>query len=308
MQNSKLQFKIQNLSTWTQSIVSNKLNTALGCILIFLIIGIIFVAKNTVFKTEVILPTQEIDLPFDLEGPYAILEPRDDGNALTLNIKRASSYQSIAYELTYQSEGIDRGVQGTINLKESKKTKQSEYQQEILFGTCSQGFTSGATHCVFDKNVENGTLTLRIKKPQGKNEKVIKVYKMIITWHLQKPDIALGKITSADDHFIYETKAPRPELVKVGWSIVNDLSGVPKLPAGQKTIGKVYALNLPVAKTFPAGKVSIETSEILPPQAQVALWNEKKNEWEILKSNSKENKISAEASNSGIFAILETQK
>ncbi len=110
---------------------------------------------------------EEVDLAFDAEGPYALLFPRRDGNALILNIKRTSSYDEISYDLAYTStpnetkligtkvldegEGqikgsIDRGVSGVINTKDKK----GEYEQEILFGSCSKNV------CKYDKGVENG--------------------------------------------------------------------------------------------------------------------------------------------------------
>jgi hypothetical protein len=83
-----------------------------------------------------------------------VLTPRKDGNAMNVNIKRVASYDSISYELAYTSEGIDRGVVGTINTADKKP----EYDQEVLFGTCSKNV------CKYDTGVENGTLVLHIKK------------------------------------------------------------------------------------------------------------------------------------------------
>lgn len=249
-------------------------------------------------------PLEEVDLPFDPEGPYAQLLPRRDGHALVLNILRVSSYESIAYELSYQSQGssadeelglVDRGVAGTVNTKD----KSSEYSQEILFGTCSQGFTQGASHCVFDKGVENGTLTLKIKKPRER-----KLYKMITTWHLQQPDVALGVITSADGHFTYRTGASKQELTISSWTIVNDLTGVPKLPQEKSVLGKVYSFNVPLAKTFPKGEVTLELSDPPPADAKLARFIEAKNSWEILDTKTEGSKLKAKAEGAGIFAVL----
>ncbi len=238
-------------------------------------------------------PLEEIDLPFDPEGPYGLLLPRRDGNALVLNIKRVASYEGISYELAYQSDGIDRGVQGTLNTDEKK----NEYTQEILFGTCSKGDTFSTLHCVFDKNVENGTLLLKIKKGD-------KLYKMNTTWHLQKPDVALGVITSGDAHFNYKTTASRQELSLVGFSIVNDLSGVPKLPANKKVLGKVYGFNVPIAKTFPKGDVTIELIENPTADAKIYEYMEAQNDWKELDTKISGSKLSTSADNSGIFAAL----
>ena len=110
---------------------------------------------------------------------------------------------------------------------------------------------------MFDPGVENGTLTLHIQKGDI-------AYRMITTWHFQKPDTALGVITSADSHFTYTTTASMDDLALVGYTIVNDLSGAPKLPTGEQILGKVYGFEVPQAKTFPAGSVAIQVADKLP--------------------------------------------
>lgn len=274
---------------------SNRLNLVLILVLIAVVVGIFFTGQKIISNAKQEPVLEEVDLAFDAEGPYAILSPRRDGNALILNIFRVSSYEAISYDLTYQSEGIDRGVHGDINAKERK----SEYSQEVLFGTCSQGFTSGSAHCVFDKNVENGTLVLKIKNP-GEN----RLYRMVTTWHLQRPDIALGEITSGDGHFVYKTDASREELSNIGWTIVNDLTGAPKLSSGRQISGKVYALNTPLAKEFPGGSLKIELIDVPGGESKIAWFDESKNSWDELDTKIESNKLSAKVSTSGIFAVL----
>lgn len=290
-----------------------KLNKiTVGLIAALIIMGLVgfFLFQTIIASKQSQIPLEEIDLAFDPEGPYALLVPRRDGNALSLNIKRVSSYDEIKYELAYQSKidnkgavgvegeenesgGIDRGVQGTLDTKQKK----NEYSQEILFGTCSQGFTEGTAHCVFDKDVENGTLTLRIRKGNI-------VHKMVTTWHLQKPDVALGVITSADNHFTYTTKADKQTLSTTGFVIVNDLTGVPKLPEGKQVSGKVYALNVPIARVMPAGEVLVELANNPPAEAKIARFDEGKNEWEIMDTKIAGSKLTASSSGDGIFAVL----
>src|SRR3989344_1764098 len=55
---------------------------------------------------------EEVDLVFDAQGPYAQLFPRRDGNALILNIKRTSSYDSISYDLSYTSTPDETVIAG----------------------------------------------------------------------------------------------------------------------------------------------------------------------------------------------------
>ncbi|TSC87741.1 MAG: Uncharacterized protein G01um10147_427 [Microgenomates group bacterium Gr01-1014_7] len=255
-------------------------------------------------------PVEGVDLTFDAEGPYALLYPRRDGNALVLNLKRTASYDAITYELAYTSKvmeirvagnreeesatgsgSIDRGVQGTIDTKDKK----GEYEQEILFGTCSQNV------CKYDKGVENGTLTLHIRKGS-------KAYRMVTQWHLQKPDVALGNLTSGDGHFVYKINADRQALSNIGFSIINDLTGVPKLPEGKIVLGKVYALNVPIAKSLPGGNVSLELAENPPLGAKLARYDDSQNKWVEPEAALDGSKFTGKASGAGIFAVLIPKK
>lgn len=258
-------------------------------------------------------PVEEVDLAFDAEGPFALLHPRRDGNALVLSLKRTASYDAISYELAYTSnteevavEGgrvkrnsedeeeftgaIERGVAGQIETSDKK----GEYEQEILFGTCSKNV------CKYDKGVENGTLTLYIKKGS-------KTYRMITQWHLQKPDVSLGILTSGDAHLSYTIDAERQTLANIGFTIINDLTGVPKLPLGKEVLGKVYSLNPPIAKDIPAGDVSLELAETPPSDARLYRYKSS-SEWEELETRIEGSKLSAKVGGAGIFAVLTTTK
>lgn len=270
------------------------------------ILGWLGVQKFTAGSTD---PVQEIDLSFDPEGPFALLFPRRDGNALILNLKRTSSYDSISYELAYTSKvdeikvagnkisedgkgqatsgSIDRGVVGSIETKEKK----GEYEQEILFGTCSKNV------CKYDLGVENGTLTLHIKKGR-------QAFRMITQWHLQKPDVALGNLTSGDGHLVYKVDGDRQTLSNIGFTIINDLTGVPKLPAGKEILGKVYSLNAPIAKELIGGQVSLELADTPPGEAKLYRYNQSKGEWQELDTKIDGSKLSTKAEGAGIFTVL----
>jgi hypothetical protein len=229
----------------------------------------------------------EVDLNFDPEGPYAVLVPRTDGNAMILNLRRTSGYDGITYELAYNAEGIDRGVVGEINTKENK----GEYTQEILFGTCSRNV------CKYDKDVENGTLTLRIKKGNT-------TYRMITQWHLQKPDVALGKLASGDNHFMYTSEGKPADHTLVGFTIINDLSGAPKLPSDKTVTGKVYALSTPAAKDLPAGNVTVELPSNPSEGSKIFRYTESDGKWVELETKVEGSKLTAKAPSSGIFTVL----
>ena len=282
---------------------AHKVTAILAVLIILILSAALFTFQKITSKPAG--PVEEVDLIFDAEGPFAQTFPRKDGNALSLILKRTSSYDSISYELAYTSKAeevaerggkilegaaslksvIDRGVVGTIDTNDRK----GEYEQEILFGTCSKNV------CKYDKGVENGTLTLHIKR--GK-----RAFRMVTQWHLQKPDVALGQLTSGDGHFIYKLDADRQTLSNVGFSIVNDLTGVPKLPSGKEVLGKVYSLNVPIAKQLPSGSISLELVE--NPQEGAKLYSHNGSDWQELDTNIDGSKLSTKANGAGIFAVL----
>lgn len=275
-----------------KKLFQEKLTLILIAVPIFLIVIGFFVYQKFITNTVAEQPVTEVDLTFDPEGPYALLYPRRDGNALVLNIKRTGSYDEIKYEISYNSEGIDRGASGQLNTKEKK----GEYEQEILFGSCSTG-----GKCVFDKGVENGTLTLHIRK--GKQ-----AFRMVTLWHLQKPDVDLGKLTSGDTHFFYQVDPKTADLSLISFSIINDLSAAPKLPGDKIIIGKVYGVNAPVAKSIPGGQVTIELADNPPADAKICRFDEGLNKWVESDTVINKNKLSAKLDNSGIIAILSSKK
>lgn len=269
-----------------EKLVNNKLNLALVSGVVVLIIGGWFGYQRLVVEPQNATPVEEVDLAFDPEGPYAVLTPRNDGNAMILNLKRTASYEAISYELAYNAEGIDRGVVGEINTKERK----GEYSQEILFGTCSKNV------CKYDAGVENGTLTLHIQKGR-------EAYRTVTTWHLQKPEVILGNLASGDTHFVYKISSGAV-LSLVGYTIINDLSGAPKLPVGKMIVGKVYHISAPSAKDLPEGEVIIELAENPLAGSKIFQFKESENSWQELETIVTGSKLSASATSGGIFAVL----
>lgn len=297
---------MEKIKLW---IIAHKLIVVLAVALVLILVGINFVFQKNSSKLDPLV--EEIDLSFDAEGPFALIHPRRDGNAIILNLKRTGSYDKISYELAYTSnpdqtvtnggkvtdeEGgsggsIDRGVVGEIDVS----GKKGEYEQEILFGTCSKNV------CKYDQGVENGTLTLHIKKGD-------KAYAMSTQWHLQRPDVALGLLTSGDNHFTYKVDADRPGLTNIGFSVINDLTGVPKLPTGKQVLGKVYGLNVPIAKSLAGGDVTLELAENPSGEAKLARFNESESKWEELETKIDGSKLSAKALGAGIFAVFVNNK
>lgn len=291
-----------------KKITENKISIILAVGLIIVILAGFFIYQKFITNKQQEVAVEEVDMPFDPEGPYALLYPRRDGNALILNLKRTASYDKISYELAYISKAdavsaaksedgvtpggmIDRGVMGDINTKDKK----GEYEQEILFGTCSKNV------CKYDTGVENGTLTLHIRKGN-------QAFRMVTLWHLQKPDVALGKLVSGDSHLTYQIDPKTSDLSLVNYSIINDLSGAPKLPSDRLILGKVYGVNAPVAKSMPAGQVTIELAGTPPTDAKIARFDEKANKWIEFDTKIEGNKLTAKSDNYGIITALSPKK
>ncbi|MCL4366870.1 hypothetical protein M1563_01735 [Patescibacteria group bacterium] len=275
-----------------QLLKAHKITVLLISIVVLVVIAAaFFVYKQVIVKSS----QQQADLPekelsFDPEGPYSVLTPRRDGKAMEVNIKRTASFDSIGYELVYNAQGVDRGVTGDINTQD----KQGEYNQEVLFGSCSTG-----GKCVYDEGVENGTLTLHFK--QGNQP-----YRITTQWHLQQPDIALGTLTSGDGHFTYQLDPSKNNLNLIQYSIINDLSGAPKLPSDKQIVGKVYALNVPVAKDLPAGQVTIELPTDAPTGSKIARYTDEDGSWTELDTQVNGSTLKANSPGSGIFTVFAT--
>lgn len=278
----------------TAFITAHKITVVLTVLLVIAFGGGTLFLSNTLKKAADSAPIEETEITFDAEGPYARLFPRRDGNALVMQINRIASYDAFAYAITYTDiDGFDRGAgfeDTWINIEKGK----GEYEQEILFGSCSKNV------CKYDQGVENGTLLLRIKKGN-------KVSRMNLLWHIQKSDLALGNITSGDNNFSYKLDKKREELALIGYSIVNDVTGTPKLPNGKEVLGKVYSVNVPISKVLPEGQVTINLAENPPADAKIARYNYGKNEWVEYDTKAEGSKLSAKADGDGIFAVLVPQ-
>ena len=122
---------------------------------------------------------ETVETPLE-EKPFVSLAPRADGKEFTLDITRIKNTQTIEYELVYDSQGLSRGVIGSVDLKGEDKV-----QRKLLLGSCSKSV------CKYDEGVEQGTLTLRFRGSDGTR-------KFTSDFHLQQG----GKeLTSIDEKF-----------------------------------------------------------------------------------------------------------
>jgi len=123
--------------------------------------GLFFLAFKNKKSSSSLKPTptpQQImeEVPAE-ELPLVWLTPSADKHEVTLEIKNIKNATSLEYELTYLSKEIPRGVVGTINLKE----QETSILRKILLGSCSRNV------CRYDEGVTGGTLTLRLRGPEG---------------------------------------------------------------------------------------------------------------------------------------------
>lgn len=67
-------------------------------------------------------------------GIYVGARLRSDHQALEVNFGNLSRAKSVTYTLTYQTNGVDQGVSGSLDLSSGDYAS-----RELLFGTCSNG-------------------------------------------------------------------------------------------------------------------------------------------------------------------------
>ncbi len=107
--------------------------------------------KSTV-PTVTPSPTPSVKTLKPGEGPQVDLTSRFDKKAVILKISSMSAdIQSVDYELVYDTNGVQRGVLGTLPVIAG----QDNIIKEILLASCSKNV------CVFDTNVSKLNLTVK---------------------------------------------------------------------------------------------------------------------------------------------------
>lgn len=221
--------------------MKKKLPFIVGIAIFFLLLGGIFIWWRGKRARETPLPSpapegQLIETTLE-ERPYVTMTPRTDGQEFTLEIARIKNAESIDYELIYLTQGLSRGVIGSIDLK-----GESVYSRKVLLGTCSRGV------CKYDEDVTDGTLTLKFRRTEG-------VRKFTSDFHLQQG----GKeLTSIDGNF----------KVEGGFSpgtfyLTMPTVGLPDEFEGQ-VIGGPYGVFTAGSKLIKNGKITFTLSEETP--------------------------------------------
>lgn len=112
--------------------------------------GCIFNKQNVPQVTPT--PTPAVKTLQPGEGPQVDLTPRYDKKAVILKIASISAdIKNVDYELVYDTNGVQRGVLGSLEIKGG----QNSLLKEILLASCSKNV------CVFDKNVSKLSLTVK---------------------------------------------------------------------------------------------------------------------------------------------------
>lgn len=90
-------------------------------------------------------------------GILVAVRLRPDRRALILTLSNLQVAKSVSYTLTYQGNGTDQGVAGTID-----SSLGTSVSRELLFGTCSSGV------CRYHQNIQNMKLEIESDLLNGK--------------------------------------------------------------------------------------------------------------------------------------------
>lgn len=93
-------------------------------------------------------------------SPNVVISPRlrRDRQALVIYFGGLQNATSVSYTLTYETNGKQEGVIGTINLGSARNAT-----RELLFGTCSKNV------CRYHTNITNMKLEIPIQTKSGRS-------------------------------------------------------------------------------------------------------------------------------------------
>jgi len=254
---------------------------------IALVVGFVLLVAGIVFfflrpKKEVAQEVQPVektrleitDVPLE-ERPFLALNPINGGKEIGVEISNFGQVESVEYELTYMSEGFSRGAIGSVKID-----SEEAIEKELLLGSCSSGT------CKYDKGVEGGSLTLRIKDDEGTK-------KLISDWQLYQNEEVLA---STDGVFEITNSS-----FEKGTFIVASTLGLP----GPIEKGEVVAEPYGVFGSLKSPK-SLEVSfkvdqELVSPV--ILAWDGK--QWEELESEVDGEKIFVTTNILGVYILVD---
>lgn len=124
-------------------------------IVVFLFLGLFLIPSPALAKKKLVRTSQTVSAP----RPYGVwVKPklRPDHHALILAFGSLDYATDLNYTLTYTSDNVAQGVQG------SHQPETSNFQKELLFGTCS------GTNCVYHQSITNMLLEVKLKLKTNK--------------------------------------------------------------------------------------------------------------------------------------------
>lgn len=161
------------------------------------------------------------------DRPYVRIIPRSDGHELAVEVSNIKNTQSADYELVYLVGDLQRGVIGSVDLKD-----QSSFVRNLLLGSCSKNV------CKYDEGIEGGTLTLRFRSSLGTEK-----YEVPFSLYGGKTK---GKtLTSSDGKFSFQGSSPSNAFI-----ILSSSEGIPK-SIESEIVGGPYGI-------FTSGSASVK--------------------------------------------------
>jgi len=225
-----------------------------GLLIIIVVAGVLLILAGGIFLTFNKKQPQSSREPQNNEvitevaledRPFVTLAPREDGKELTLEVSNIGNSSTIEYELVYLSQGLSRGVVGSIEYN-----GETSVSRKILLGSCSKNV------CKYDEGVKEGTLTLRLRRQRG-------VQKYTTDFRLQKG----GKeLSTADGNFKLTADLSPREFYIVMMTI-----GLPEKIAG-KVISGPFGVFTSGSNKINNGKVELATTRERA-AAGMYLWN-----------------------------------
>lgn len=125
----------------------------LKVILVFLFTILFLIPSPVLAKKKLVRTSRTVSRPY---GVWIKPKLRPDNKALILAFGSLDYASDLNYTLTYSSDKIAQGVQG------SHQPETGNFQKELLFGTCS------GTNCTYHQNITDMLLEVKLKLKTGK--------------------------------------------------------------------------------------------------------------------------------------------
>jgi hypothetical protein len=110
-------------------------------------------------------------LPENTEVAVTLIKSKTKDNTVVLNLDAlGKKYQSVAYELTYDSNGILKGVNS--GSKPIELVSLEKYEKEVYMGTCSKNV------CKPDAGVKSVSVALEFTNSSGQKSQFMKDFQL----------------------------------------------------------------------------------------------------------------------------------